>query len=760
MSQSVSLLDKIKFELLDGLNPVQKEGVIHEDGPLLIVAGAGSGKTRVITHRIAWLARIRNVSAWNIAAVTFTNKAAAEMRERLMSLMGPVSAQVCVRTFHSLGLFILSRNIEALNLKSGFSVFDSSAQNTVLKGIIKEKKLEGETFTPRNVANLINKARDRLIGPDKYEQVHQDFHSVEIAGIYREYIKRIRGMNALDFSDLLFETVRLLVREPEIRSYYQKLWKYFMIDEYQDTNHVQYTLGKLLTSDEKNIMVVGDDDQSIYSWRGADISNILDFEKDYPNARVLKLEENYRSTANILKTAASIIKNNSQRREKTLFTGSDAGENIKLHQYTDETHESREIVSKIKELKKKGTNYKDIAIFYRTNAQSRSFETALRDAGLPYVIVGDIRFYERKEIRDILAYLSVVVNPVDEISMERIINVPARGIGAGGQEKLHQLAWQKKISFLEALNFADELSRFRSAAKAKKLCGLFHSWIELHQNTEKPSIIARRVLEESGYLNMLQKDTSPESPGRIENLFSLIASIEEYEKEIEQSSAIVDRFDNDNQKEDDLDTLKPNLTDYLQKISLYSTREGETSDDNPDSDDMVFLMTLHNAKGLEFKNVFLTGVEEGILPHFMSISEGSDEEERRLMYVGITRARNRLFISRAARRMIQGRYQDQLPSRFINEIDPSILEESSLTFSTHSFSSPDAGKSTSLYWKKKDSDDLILWSGGDRVNHTKYGNGSILTVEQTVGGQKLEIEFDQSNSKKVFLAKYTPLTKI
>lgn len=797
MSHVDGLDQQIEAELLDPLNPIQREAVLHNEGPLLIVAGAGSGKTRVITHRIAYLARLRKIAPWNICAVTFTNKAAGEMQTRLTRVMGPMAGKVFVRTFHSLGLYVLTRNPETAGLRSGFTIYDNQAQGVLLKKIIKDFKLSGDALTPRSVSHRIGMARDQMLDPDRFAETSNDFYTEDIARIYKEYIKRLREMNALDFGDLLFETARLFLKNPEVLANYQNLWKYFMIDEYQDTNHVQYVIGRLIARDHKNIMVVGDDDQSIYSWRGADISNILNFEKDYGKAKVLKLEENYRSSANILNAAGSVIANNRVRRKKNLFTSRDDGLQVTYTEYDDDLGEATQIVARIQNLKRQGIPYKEMAVFYRTNAQSRPFESVLRSERIPYVLVGDIRFYERKEIKDLLAYLNVLVNPADEISLERILNVPARGVGATGLQKLRDLAMDKGFGLLDALPYAGDLPRFRSAAKMKQLADQIQRWQSMLRRSELPSIITSAVLEESGYLEMLKKDTSPEAPGRIENLYEFLASIQEYEQNFQPAPAeILDAFvpvgikkpvnldqeseHNQGQLEALLDkenkqvqightemlpmALSPGLLDFLQKVSLYTTREGEQGGDGT-PDDFLFLMTLHNAKGLEYPYVFIAGTEEGFLPHIMSIDEGNEEEERRLMYVGITRAMEQLFISMARRRRIQGTYQDRMPSRFINEVDAELWQPGQAPGNHRPAfpnSSPRAGAGRGqIHWQKPtDSRDLEEYTVGERIQHTKHGNGTVLHVEITVAGPKLAIQFDHEERIRNFLVAYAPLSRL
>ncbi|MCB1326553.1 MAG: UvrD-helicase domain-containing protein [Spirochaetales bacterium] len=729
-----ALKERIESELLEGLNPVQREAVLHDRGPLLIVAGAGSGKTRVITHRIAYLVRLRDVRAYNVAAVTFTNKAAQEMRERLSQLMGPLGSEVFVRTFHSLGLHILSRNAEAAGLRSGFSVIDTSGQNTVLKAILKEWRIEGDGISPAAIAHRINQARDALVGPAEYAREADDFYTRAVARVYPEYIKRLRAINAVDFGDLLFETVSLLESNSEVLEKYQRLWQYFMIDEYQDTNHAQYMLGRLIARNHENIMVVGDDDQSIYSWRGANIANILEFEKDYGSAKVLRLEENYRSTARILSAANSVIKNNEQRRAKTLFTTREEGAHLEYQAFPDDESEARSVVSRLQSLRSRGYSYADMAVFYRTNAQSRVFESALREAGVPYLLVGDIRFYERKEIKDLLAYLQVIVNPADDLSLERIINVPPRGLGNVGLDRLRNHAIQKGQPLASILEAADQVPNLRGYRKVQTLGQLLEEWSAAARLGSAPSELAESVLDRTGYLQMLRADTSPDAPGRIDNLYELIGSMRSFEEERASRGP----------------EARADLAEFLQTVSLETSVEGEASEPG------VFLMTLHNAKGLEYPIVFLTGFEEGYLPHSLSVDEGNTEEERRLLYVGITRARDQLFLSACRRRRVFGSYQDRLPSRFLEELEPGVFSNPPVRGSGAPRAAAGMGR---IAWKEEARPEN--YRAGERVRHARYGPGTIRTVENTVAGQKLAIAFDsdEERNERAFLARYTPLER-
>ena len=762
--------NEVKSKILDPLNKVQRQAVEHTDGPLLIIAGAGSGKTRVITHRIAYLIYNKLISPWNIAAITFTNKAAEEMRVRLKSLIGSMMPSVFVRTFHSLGLYILSRHPEALGLKAGFSIVDQKGQKHLIKTILKEEGFDQNYLDPSSVANQINKARDAMMGP-KTMLKSEIGYAEDISLIYEIYIQRLRKSNSVDFSDLLYESVQLLKNDEELHGYYAQLWKHIMIDEYQDTNFAQYQLGHLLAQKHENIVVVGDDDQSIYSWRGANIKNILDFEKDYSKATVLKLEENYRSTSVILNAASSLIAKNNQRREKTLFTTNNKSEAppIYYQSYDDEAHEAANVVQQIIYYKNtKDIPLTDMAIFYRTNAQSRIFERLLRENNLAYLIVGDIRFYERKEIKDILAYLSVIVNPDDDLSLERILNVPARGVGATSMKHLKNLAKTQNITLLASISKAETIPKFRKHEKMKKLHQLFNTCHNLSLAKVKPSEITEKLIQESGYLAALKDDTSLDATGRIENVYEFITSLKEYEAECAKNikspyaNNYIDPFKYS--REDEAEEIQASLSDYLQRVSLYTDKKDDEESDN------ICLMTLHNAKGLEFKCVFLCGVEEDYIPHSLSIAEGNLEEERRLLYVGITRAKQYLHLSYASRRSIFGILKPRMQSQFIAEIDKNVFQYPEAVNSNNSLAE---ARPSYYYGNNQTRENSFIqnkvqnkvenkesYANGERVYHKRYGKGEVQKVEAMPIGQKLTIKFEAEKETKLFLSQYTPLTKL
>ncbi|MBX7057804.1 MAG: UvrD-helicase domain-containing protein [Leptospirales bacterium] len=757
----MSLTEKIKAELIRGLNDVQRAAVEHGEGPLLIVAGAGSGKTRVITHRIAYLARIHNVAPWRIVAVTFTNKAAGEMRERLASIMGPMAENVFVRTFHSLGLYLISRNADRLGLKSSFSVLDQSAQTTLLKTVMKDLKMNDGGLTPQAAAQAINRARDAYQSPE--DGGTDAFYGSRIAEIYREYRKRLRAANAVDFGDLQYEAVRLLEQHEDLLAYYQNLWRYLLIDEYQDTNRVQYLLGRMLAASRPNILAVGDDDQSIYSWRGADISNILNFQKDYPSARLLRLEENYRSTPEILRAASTLIAHNRQRHEKTLYTQRESGDRLRYQSYEDEEGEARAIVSMLRSLRSQGRAYREMAVFYRTNAQSRALEKSLQDDNIPYVLVGDIRFYERKEIKDLLAYLSVAVNPADDLSLERILNTPPRGAGETTLDKLRAFAAREGLSLLAALGRVGELPGIRAAGKLVALSRRFADWTQAAGDPalEAPASLAERILRESGYEEWLENDSSHDAPGRLENLREFLAGVERFQKDWLATPQLVQdqNVDPASFVPDQARQSPPMLRDYLQRIALYTSDvEGRSADGG----ESVFLMTLHNAKGLEFPVVFIAGLEEGYIPHALAVEEGGLEEERRLLYVGLTRAREQLFLSGARRRLVFGGYENRATSRFLREVDSRVFVSRPGLEELHSSppeGPPRAAAGGTMHWRGKSQQrtDLRQYRVGERVVHQRYGPGAILSAEAAPVGQKVCILFDAEQRERYFLTAYTPL---
>ncbi len=723
----------MQLEFLEGLNEAQKKAVLHTEGSLLLLAGAGSGKTRVITHRIAHLILNKNIFPYRICALTFTNKAAREMQERVIHLLPNSGHLVMIKTFHSLCLYILRRYPIAIGLEPGFTVYDTSLSESLLKEIIKDLGLDNKAFKPKNISSVIQSFKDKMQNPeDAFESLPKDTYYKSIAKIYSVYEEKKKERNSLDFGDLILKTVLLLKKHPEIKEYYNQQWEYIMIDEYQDTNKCQYVLSSLLAGEKKNICVVGDDDQSIYSWRGADIRNILDFEKDYKNTLIIKLEENYRSTANIIQAASSIIQNNQDRKDKTLYTNKGTGNPLYLNSYPSEVDEARVILSKIKELYRIDKTYSKIAIFYRTNAQSRFFEEALRSENIPYKIFGGFRFYDRAEIKDMMAYLTILINPSDTGSLLRILNFPARGIGETSLEKLRLKAEEKNKSLYEILESGETDLRKASKLAISNFISTLNDLKNMIREQKNPSIIARSLVVQMGIEEELTKNGDPESTDRLENIQQFIESIQEYEESTET----------------------PSLSEYLNAISLF------TSEEEGDAlTDYVTLMTVHNSKGLEFEIVFLTGMEEGTFPHFMSLDTPSGiEEERRLCYVALTRAKSSLFLSYSQYTRKFGEVQKRDPSRFLDEIPPSLLQSSrETTYRTPSFSPRAENRSFS-------SNDSIPKSTvvgklepkvGNSVRHKQYGVGKVLEISGQGDNRKVKIRFGYT--EKNFLLAYTSL---
>lgn len=762
-------------DILDRLNTNQKEAVLRTEGPLLILAGAGSGKTRVITHRIANIIYEKKAKPWQIFAVTFTNKAAQEMRNRIIDLIGSAGSSVFAKTFHSAAVYILRRYGDGIGIPSSFTIYDTADQASVIKSILEDMRLDTKKIKPSAIAGNFSDIKDKAeyIQGAPIETFLPNKESIEI---FKEYQSRMAANNALDFNDLLIKTVELFRRVPEALKALQRQWRYFMVDEYQDTNYAQYVIAKMLASETKNICVVGDDDQSIYSWRGADIRNILDFEKDYSNADVIVLEENYRSTEEIINAAAALIKNNEARKAKTVKAVNGSGELITYCQAANEYEEAEFVVNKIVSLKlKDGFANKDFAIFYRTNAQSRNFEIQLRQEGIPYKIIGGQKFYDRKEIKDIIAYMKVLANHADEVSLLRIINVPARGIGAATISKLRTDAAEKKISLWQIIFESDYISK--GVDEFKHFMAEMAYIADNIPEGEKLSALAEQIIEKSGYRDSLDKK---QEESRGENLDEFISSVYDYEQ-----------FNSD-----------ASLADFLQDISLLTSEDvPEENTDEQNKINTVTLMTVHNAKGLEFPVVFLTGLEENIFPHkFSSDTEEGVEEERRLCYVGITRAKEKLFLSNAELRRFYAEPNYNPPSRFIEELPEELLEHIEFaggsarsilrggfarrgvgsgagTFGSVSSESlrareiDMAAEPTGISKKEKSvAADILPSAGGnnenqqnkfkilDRVFHPKYGKGIILSIEGTGDNTKLDISFGPA--RKVFLEKYTPLEKL
>ena len=639
------------MSIYESLNPVQQEAVYHTEGPLLILAGAGSGKTRVLTHRIAYLIDECQVNPWNILAITFTNKAAGEMRERVDQIVDFGAEDIWVSTFHSTCVRILRRYIDRLGYDRSFTIYDGDDQKTVIKEVCKKLNIDTKIYKERTLLSAISSAKDEMIGPKEYLlRSEGDYARQRIAQVYEEYQKRLKSNNALDFDDLLFKTVELFKTDAEVLNYYQDRFKYIMVDEYQDTNTVQFQFVSLLAAKYRNLCVVGDDDQSIYKFRGANIHNILDFEKTFPDAKVIKLEQNYRSTKTILDAANGVIHHNQGRKDKTLWTDNEQGVPIALNQYQTEYEEAMGIVNDIAaKTERHEAEYKDFAVLYRTNAQSRVLEEKFVTRNIPYRVVGGVNFYQRKEIKDILAYLKIINNGQDDVAVRRVVNVPKRGIGATTVTKAAEYADQWGISLYEAFKQVDGIPGLgRAAAKINGFVNL----IQVFRTKAEYMSLAElydEVLEDTGYLKELQAEQTDEATTRIENLDELRNKIVAYEEETEQ----------------------PSLNELLEQIALVAD-----VDNMDDSDNKVILMTLHSAKGLEFPYVYLCGMEDGLFPSYMTIANDDPmeiEEERRLCYVGITRAMKKLTLSYAMCRMMHGQTQYNKISRFVKEIPPQLI---------------------------------------------------------------------------------------
>ena len=737
------------MSIYDSLNKEQKEAVLCTEGPLLMLAGAGTGKTRSLTHRIVYLIEEAGVNPWNILAITFTNKAAEEMRERACALVGPGSENLWISTFHATCSRILRRHIDLLGYDKNFTIYDASDQKSLMKEVLKSMKIDTKQFSEKAVLSEISAAKDEGKSPLDYRNEQgENFRSMKIAEIYEEYQKRLKENNALDFDDLLVKTVELFQTNPDVLEYYQDRFRYIMVVEYQDTNTIQFILVRLLASKYRNLCVVGDDDQSIYRFRGANIFNILNFEKHFPDARVIRLEQNYRSTQNILNAANGVIVNNKGRKEKKLWTENNQGELVHFKQYDSEYEEAEGVVSYINFLSMRGVAYEDMAILYRTNAQSRIFEEKLKQRAIPYAIVRGVSFYDRKEIKDLMAYLKVVDNGTDDLAVKRIINTPKRGIGQTTVDRIQNYAIMHQISFLEAVFRAENIPDIgRAAAKIKKFGEMIRQFRDFALENDISELLSF-ILDVTGYKNELEAEGTDEARSRLEDIDELFNDIIYFE---------------DHQEE-------PTLTDFLMEKDMYTLNAGI---DNLEQDaNKVLLMTLHNAKGLEFSNVFLGGMEEGVFPGYGAMISGDEseiEEERRLCYVGITRAKERLYLSAARRRMQRGQTQYNRISRFIDEIpkeymdkkqDAHLKPEKREEPTSQRFKyGTRANKPYHLDDYKVKPIKTLDYSTGDRVKHIKFGEGTV--VEIVHGGKDFEVtvEFDRVGRKKMF-ASFAKLKKV
>ena len=737
------------MSIYDTLNNEQREAVFCTEGPLLMLAGAGSGKTRSLTHRIAYLIEEKGVAPWNILAITFTNKAAQEMRERVDALVGYGSEDIWISTFHATCSRILRRHIDLLGYDRNFTIYDASDQKSLMKEVLKEMKIDTKQFPERSVMSEISSAKNEYKSPLDYRNEYgSNFRNQRIADIYEHYQKRLKENNALDFDDLLVKMVDLFQTNPDVLEHYQDRFQYIMVDEYQDTNTVQFLLVSLLAKRYRNLCVVGDDDQSIYKFRGANIYNILNFEKVFPDAQVIRLEQNYRSTQNILNAANGVIANNKGRKEKKLWTENQKGELVHFKQYDTEYDEADGVVSRINFLAMRGVQYKDMAILYRTNAQSRIFEEKLKQKNIPYAIVRGISFYDRKEIKDLMSYLKVVDSGMDDLSVKRIINVPKRGIGQTTINRLQEFAILNQMSFLDAVFNADEIPEVtRALAKLHKFADMIEEFRE-YASEHEISELLEHILDVTQYRAELEAEGTDESISRLEDIEELFNDIAYYEEEEEN----------------------PNLRDFLAEKDMYTLNAG--IDNLEDENNKVLLMTLHNAKGLEFNNVFLGGMEEGVFPGFgamMSGDESEIEEERRLCYVGITRAKERLFLSAAKRRMLRGQTQYNRRSRFIDEIPGQYLDTEQRVSEQRVVKNTErpakyqygakAGKPYNLSDFKVKPVGELDYQVGDRVKHIKFGVGTVQEI--TKGGRDFEVavEFDRVGRKKMF-ASFAKLKKV
>lgn len=736
-----------------GLNPQQAEAVINTEGPMLIMAGAGSGKTKVLTCRVANLLQ-KGVRPYRILAITFTNKAAAEMRERVNNMSGPAAKDVWLFTFHAFCARFLRMEIDKLPGYGGnFAIYDTADSQNLIKQILKEMNLDDKRFQPSGILSRISNAKNALQDAASFARQAGDFYEQKVADIYSRYEQKLQLNNALDFDDLLMLSIKLLQENKEVREKYQDRFDYLLVDEYQDTNHAQYLLTKFLAAKHRNICVVGDADQSIYGWRGADIQNILDFEKDYPDAKVIKLEQNYRSTQIILDAANAVIENNTGRKPKNLWTENKSGADIIYFQAVDERDEARFVIEQLQNLQRtENKKLGDMAILYRTNTQSRIFEEMLIKSGISYNMVGGLKFYERKEIKDIIAYLRVIFNPADSLSLLRIINVPKRGIGDASLAKIQAYAAANNVSLFEAVSNAaaiDGLSS-RFVSKLDDLAGIIFELMNLANEAPVEDLIDR-VLHDTGYLEELENERTPQAQSRIDNLHELISVAQEFAASEEEN----------------------NLENFLAHVALVSD-----IDDTELGEDAITLMTLHSSKGLEFPVVFLVGMEEGLFPHARTLMDETEiEEERRLCYVGITRAKEKLFLSSTKMRTIYGNTVTYPPSRFLQEIPARLVktikrqerfsalenfkqvsekysarpQKPASTFNPHSFMPQKPAAAAGGTGTR--------FNTGDRVSHSKWGEGMVVSVKDSPDGQEVKVAFAGAGVRSL-LTKYAVLKKL
>lgn len=758
-------------ELIEGLNDKQKEAVLCTEGPCLVIAGAGSGKTKVLTHKVAYLMTEKYIKPWNILAITFTNKAASEMVQRIENIVGEATKDMWIGTFHSICVRILRRFIDRIGYDRTFLIFDTSDQRTLIKECMKNLKIDDKMFTDRSVLAEISNGKNEMLEPAAYLVKYAgDFRKETIGKIYELYQKRLKENNAIDFDDIINFTIKILMENPDVLEYYTEKFHYILVDEYQDTNKAQFTLVSVLASKYGNITVVGDNDQGIYSFRGADISNILNFEKDFPGTKIIKLEQNYRCTGNILNAANAVIKHNENKYEKKLWTQNDQGELPAIHKADDEYDEGRYIVEEINHLKREEyLKFSDFVILYRMNSQSRAIEELLRREDIPYRIVGGLKFYERKEIKDIISYLRLIYNLSDNISLRRIINEPKRGIGKTSLDNVQEIAEKTGKSMFEIIKNAEQYGLNRLKANSQEFIALIE---EMRLKIDEISIseLIKETLNKSGYVKALELENTTEAESRLQNLEEFLTVAIEFEEEEAENT----------------------LADFLEGITLSSDIDAVE-----DNEDMVTLMTLHSAKGLEFPVVFLVGLEEGIFPGYKSIGEPKEiEEERRLFYVGITRAKRFLYLTCAKKRTIFGstsynaisRFVDEIPSELLNGYEEAMQEKQNDQFADSSYNW-EYGKSSKVKVYKLDSDntvaastvkpsgfqfrtaesflntvqkkanmgvDVSIYQEGQRVYHKKFGEGVICKIEKEEDDYKLDIQFDKVGHKRL-MAKFAGL---
>jgi len=709
---------------LEDLNPAQREAVLTTEGPLLVIAGAGSGKTRVLTRRIAHLLRAVGVKPPEILAITFTNKAAAEMRERVERLVGPPARAAWVMTFHAACGRILRREAERLGYRSNFTIYDSADQVRLTKHCIEELERDPKRFTPRGIHAQISNAKNQLVGPEEFGERIASFYDQTVAEVYELYQKRLHASNAVDFDDMLYLTVEALERFPDARAKWQRAFRYVLVDEYQDTNHAQYRLLQILAEEHRNVFAVGDPDQSIYAFRGADIRNVLEFERDFEGARTIALEQNYRSTQNILDAANGVIVNNRERKPKNLWSELGEGDPVRVVEVEDEHAEARYVAAEIAMLVEQGYSGSEVAVFYRTNAQSRVLEDVLVRQGIAYQVIGGPRFYERAEVKDLIAYLQVLDNPYDAVSLLRIANRPRRGIGDSTLARLGTWADQREISLWEAFAEAENAGVGAAPQKAvKAFRGAIESLMSAAMELEVPELIDA-VLDRSGYRESLAAERTIEAQGRLENLEELVSVAREWREQ----------------------AAEPTLSSFLQEVSLYSDQDAIRGEGS-----LVTLMTLHNAKGLEFRAVYMIGMEEGIFPHSRSIEEQGIEEERRLCYVGMTRAMERLTLLHASSRMLYGGRDHNLPSRFLDEVPDRHVERERLRPASWS------GYNAPAQSRVAPREDVPALSSGDDVRHSTLGEGVVVRIEP---GGVVTVRFAADGSERRLMLDYAPLEKI